>query len=134
MKTVLTNGCFDILHAGHVDFLWKCRGLGDRLVVAVNSDESVKKIKGASRPINNVADRVSVLRSLRMVDDVIVFNDTNVSRLLVEHAPDIWAKGGDYTIETLNESEVKSAESVGASIVIVPISKTISTTSILTRV
>lgn len=133
MRTVLTNGCFDVLHSGHIDLLWKCKALGDKLIVAVNSDESVKKLKGESRPINGIEDRVYVLRALKMIDDIIVFNETNVAAILSYMLPDVWAKGGDYSMETLNKLEVDAAEAVGAEIVLIPISKRISTTSIINR-
>lgn len=104
---VFTNGCFDILHAGHVDLLARARALGDRLVVGINSDASVRSIKGPSRPINSEEARKSVLLALESVDDVIIFDELTPERLIGELQPDVLVKGGDW----------KPAEIIGADIV-----------------
>jgi len=97
MIVVFTNGCFDIIHRGHVDYLNESRKLGDRLVVGVNSDESVRRLKGNDRPINCVQDRVAVLKALRCVDDVVVFEEDTPLNLIKTITPSIITKGGDYT-------------------------------------
>jgi len=126
---VATGGCFDILHAGHIAELEAARRLGDALVVLVNSDESVQRLKGAGRPVNSQADRCRVLESLRCVDATIVFGGNNPCELLDQLRPDIWAKGGDYTEEMLPEAPI--VKSWGGRIVLVPYLAGRSTTSIL---
>ncbi|MGK2913611.1 MAG: D-glycero-beta-D-manno-heptose 1-phosphate adenylyltransferase, partial [Porticoccaceae bacterium] len=98
-KMVFTNGCFDILHAGHVGYLEQARKLGDRLIVAVNADESVRRLKGEGRPINSVERRMAVLAGLEAVDWVVPFADDTPERLLELIRPDILVKGGDYAKE-----------------------------------
>ncbi len=105
-RIVFTNGCFDVLHRGHTAYLNQAKRLGDVLVVAINSDDSVRRLKGESRPINPAADRAEVLASLGCVDYVTVFSTDTPIPLLERIRPDVYAKGGDYTIETLPESEV----------------------------
>lgn len=100
-KIVMTNGCFDILHRGHVDYLTKARALGDLLIVAVNSDESVQKLKGPTRPIVTLENRMEVLAALGCVDIVVPFNEETPQRLISEVLPDILVKGGDYKIEQI---------------------------------
>lgn len=98
---VFTNGCFDIIHAGHVDYLQKARSLGDFLIVGLNSDSSVKKIKGCSRPINPQDQRKKVLEALKPVDMVIIFDEETPERLIKEIKPDILVKGGDWKVENI---------------------------------
>ena len=126
---VATGGCFDVLHAGHVASLEAARRLGDALVVLMNSDESVRKLKGADRPVNGVEDRCRVLRSLRCVDAVAVFDETDPCQALDRLRPDIWAKGGDYTVEMLPEAPI--VHSWGGRVVLVPYLPGRSTSSIL---
>lgn len=95
-KIVFTNGCFDILHAGHVDYLSRAKALGDILVIGLNSDSSVKKIKGSCRPINDERDRARVLSSLACVDYISIFGESTPERLIKELRPDVLAKGGDW--------------------------------------
>lgn len=102
---VFTNGCFDILHAGHVRYLKESKSKGDVLIVGLNSDSSIKKIKGESRPINNEQDRTEVLSALENVNYIMVFNETTPVKLLDKIKPDIYTKGADYTIETLPEAD-----------------------------
>lgn len=97
-KIVMTNGCFDMLHVGHITYLEEARRLGDRLVVAINDDSSVKKLKGDQRPINNLADRMAVLSALRCVDWVVAFTEETPERIISKILPDILVKGGDYQI------------------------------------
>ena len=104
-KTVVfTNGCFDILHVGHVKYLQKSAEYGDVLMVGLNSDSSVKKLKGESRPINNEKDRAYVLCALSAVDYVIIFDENSPVNLLEEIKPNVYTKGADYTISTLPEA------------------------------
>ena len=100
-KIVFTNGCFDIIHAGHVDYLEKAKSLGDILVVGLNSDESVKRLKGENRPVNPQEYRKKVLQALKPVDIVIIFNEDTPERLIKEVKPDVLVKGGDYTIDNI---------------------------------
>ncbi len=105
-KTIVTtNGCFDILHVGHVRYLEKAKSFGDVLIVALNSDKSVKSIKGEGRPINNENDRAEVLSALRSVDYVVLFDEDSPINLLLKIKPDVHTKGADYTIETLPEAK-----------------------------
>lgn len=106
LKIVTTNGCFDILHVGHVRYLQKSKSFGDKLIVLLNSDYSVKRIKGDSRPINNELDRAEVLCALSCVDCVVLFDDDSPRELLSEIKPDVHTKGADYTLETLPEADV----------------------------
>lgn len=96
MKIVFTNGCFDILHAGHVSLLEYARSLGDQLVVGLNSDDSVRKLKGNKRPINNQEDRKKILESIKWVDKVIIFEEDTPINLINDLRPSIIVKGGDY--------------------------------------
>jgi rfaE bifunctional protein nucleotidyltransferase chain/domain len=101
---VFTNGCFDVLHRGHVRYLDQARGLGDVLVVAVNSDDSVRRLKGADRPVNPVEDRVAVLAALACVDHVVVFEEDSPAALIETVRPDVYVKGGDYPPEMVPEA------------------------------
>jgi len=102
-KTVFTNGCFDILHPGHIDLLNQARLLGDRLVVGINSDKSVRAIKGPGRPILKAAERAELVAALRGVDYVTIFSEPTVAPLLELLRPDVHCKGTDYTVETVPE-------------------------------
>ena len=101
-----TNGCFDILHVGHVRYLQKTKALADYSIVMLNSDKSVKMIKGEDRPINNEQDRAELLSALSCVDYVVLFEEKSPAKLLGDIKPDIYTKGADYTLETLPEREV----------------------------
>jgi rfaE bifunctional protein nucleotidyltransferase chain/domain len=96
---VFTNGCFDILHVGHIQYLEQSKNLGDRLVVGLNSDDSVRRLKGPTRPVNNQADRKRMLMALRCVDEVVIFDEDTPYDLIVSLQPDIVTKGGDYLPE-----------------------------------
>ncbi len=100
-RIVFTNGCFDIIHAGHVDYLQKAKSLGDVLVVGLNSDESIKRLKGENRPINPLEYRKKVLENLKPVDMVVVFDEDTPENLIKQVKPDVLVKGGDYTIDTI---------------------------------
>jgi len=103
---VVTNGCFDILHVGHVRYLTKTKSFGDYLIVMLNSDKSVKSIKGENRPINNEDNRAEVLCALSCVDFVVLFDEDSPKNLIDEIKPDVYTKGADYTIETLPERDI----------------------------
>jgi rfaE bifunctional protein nucleotidyltransferase chain/domain/rfaE bifunctional protein kinase chain/domain len=128
---VATGGCFDILHAGHVACLEAARRLGDALVVLVNSDESVRRLKGPGRPAVPASDRVRVLEALSSVDAVVVFDQDDPRTVLDRLRPDVWAKGGDYGVEALPEAEL--IRSWGGRVVLLPYVTGRSTTSILAR-
>lgn len=105
ITTVFTNGCFDILHIGHVRYLKESAKYGDKLIIGLNSDSSVRKLKGESRPINNESDRAELLSELGFVDYVVIFDEDTPENLLDEIKPDIYTKGADYTVETLPEAQ-----------------------------
>ncbi|HWD19513.1 MAG TPA: adenylyltransferase/cytidyltransferase family protein [Verrucomicrobiae bacterium] len=119
-KLVATNGCFDILHTGHVTYLQAARQQGDALVVGVTSDQNVKALKGADRPVNNEKDRADVLAALESVDAVHIFPERDARAFLLALKPDLYAKGGDYTLETINQDERRMLEAEGCKIVILP--------------
>jgi D-glycero-beta-D-manno-heptose 1-phosphate adenylyltransferase len=130
-RLVATNGCFDILHVGHVRYLQAARALGDALVVGLNGDESSRQLKGPGRPINNQHDRAEVLAALEPVDLVVIFPEMRATRFIEAAAPAIYVKGGDYTRETLNVEERTTLERLGADIRIIPFEKGYSTTRLL---
>lgn len=99
MITVFTPGCFDIIHHGHIELFKYCRSIGDRVIVGLNSDSSIRKIKGSSRPINNLKSRLSVLEAIKYIDEVIVFDEEDPYRLIKEISPNVIVKGGDYKIK-----------------------------------
>jgi D-beta-D-heptose 7-phosphate kinase/D-beta-D-heptose 1-phosphate adenosyltransferase len=103
---VFTNGCFDILHRGHVEYLKASKELGDYLIVGINSDSSVKRLKGLDRPVNKQEDRVAVLQAIKYVDEVIVFDEDTPYRLIKEVKPDIITKGGDYTQDNVVGNDI----------------------------
>ena len=133
-KLVVTNGCFDILHLGHVTYLETARNLGDVLLIGVNSDAAVRGLKGAGRPVNSETDRASVLAALQSVDGVCIFTDTSATKFLALAQPDIYVKGGDYTLETLNQDERRAVEEADGKIVLVPFLPGKSTTSLLEKI
>jgi D-beta-D-heptose 7-phosphate kinase/D-beta-D-heptose 1-phosphate adenosyltransferase len=130
-RVVFTNGVFDILHAGHVTYLEEARALGDVLVVGLNSDDSVRRLKGPTRPVNTQEDRARVLGALRCVDHVIVFDDDTPLAVITALIPDVLVKGGDYTRDTVVGADV--VEHYGGSVVIIPLLEGRSTTSIIAR-
>ncbi|HXO97432.1 MAG TPA: adenylyltransferase/cytidyltransferase family protein [Chthoniobacterales bacterium] len=130
-QIVFTNGCFDILHVGHVRYLEAAKELGGRLVIGLNSDQSVQALKGVGRPINDEADRAEVLAALAAVDHVIIFNEPRVTALVKDLRPHIYAKGGDYTIDSLNPEELAAIHEVGAQIKLLPLVPGKSTTALL---
>ncbi len=132
-RLVFTNGCFDILHAGHVRYLQAARALGDALLVGLNGDASVRALKGPGRPLNGEADRAEVLAALGCVDYVVVFPEVRAERLLSEVRPQVYAKGGDYTPETLDAGERRVLEETGSEICILPLVPGRSTTAVVQK-
>lgn len=132
-RLVFTNGCFDLLHVGHVRYLSEARALGDALVIALNGDESVRALKGEGRPINNAEDRAEVLRALESVDRVVVFDEPRATGLIEAIRPHIYAKGGDYTVETLNPEERGALEAAGTEIQILSLVPGKSTSQTLSK-
>lgn len=131
-RIVMTNGCFDILHAGHVHYLAQARQLGDRLIVAINSDASIKQLKGESRPINPLAQRLQVLAALRVVDWVVSFTEETPERLITELLPDVLVKGGDYQPDAIaGAAAVKKA---GGRVQILDFVPSCSTSSIISTI
>ncbi|WP_307867931.1 D-glycero-beta-D-manno-heptose 1-phosphate adenylyltransferase [Umezawaea beigongshangensis] len=131
-RIVFTNGCFDVLHRGHVAYLNQAKRLGDVLVVALNGDESVRRLKGPRRPVNTAADRAAVLAALSCVDHVTIFDEDTPAHLLERLRPEIYAKGGDYTPQMLTETAV--VESGGGRVVILDYVADQSTTAVIARI
>jgi rfaE bifunctional protein nucleotidyltransferase chain/domain len=131
---VATNGCFDLLHLGHVTYLETARNQGDALLVGVNGDAAVEQLKGPGRPVNAGLDRAAVLAALECVDGVCLFTEPTAARFLATARPDIYVKGGDYTLETLNQEERRIVEQAGGKIVIVPMVPGKSTTGLLNKI
>jgi len=132
-KLVLTNGCFDLLHLGHVHYLEAARSLGDTLVVAINGDDSVRALKGEGRPLNRERERAEVVAALECVDHVVIFSEVRVTRLLEQVRPAIYVKGGDYTADTLDPEERAALEKTGAQIRILPFEPGYSTSGLIER-
>jgi rfaE bifunctional protein nucleotidyltransferase chain/domain len=132
-RLVFTNGCFDLLHVGHVRYLQAARRCGDALAVAVNGDESVRALKGPTRPINCEADRAEVLAGLECVDFVVLFHTPRVDSVIREVRPAVYVKGGDYTLETLDPAERAALEAVGARVNIVGLVPGKSTTAVVQK-
>ena len=130
-RVVFTNGVFDILHAGHTTYLEAARALGDVLVVGLNTDESVRRLKGPERPINSEQDRAMVLAALRSVDHVVLFADDTPLGLIESIVPDVLVKGGDYTRQTIVGADVVEAH--GGRVVTIPLVEGRSTTGIINR-
>ena len=130
-KLVFTNGCFDLLHVGHVRYLQQSRELGDALVVAVNGDASVRALKGLTRPINSELDRAEVLAALECVSYVTIFPSIRATEVVKAVRPQVYAKGGDYTIESLDREERAALEAAGSKICILPLVPGKSTSAII---
>jgi D-glycero-beta-D-manno-heptose 1-phosphate adenylyltransferase len=130
---VVTNGCFDLLHAGHVTYLENARNEGASLLIGVNDDASVRGLKGENRPINPEGDRALVLAALESVSAVCIFPGVRATDFLTLAAPDIYVKGGDYTVDTLDANERAAVQRVGGRIVIIPFLPGRSTTATIQR-
>ena len=130
-KVVFTNGCFDLLHSGHIDLLRRARGLGDALVVAINSDASVSRMKGPTRPIIPEQERAELLDGLEMVDFVALFDEDTPLEAILEIRPDVLVKGADWTANIVGQAEV---EGWGGKVMALPLMEGRSTTGIVERV
>ena len=133
-QLVATNGCFDLLHAGHVKYLEAARNLGDALLVGVNGDAAVRALKGPARPLNSAADRALVMAALACVDAVFIFPEVRATTFLTMSAPDIYVKGGDYSLDTLNPEERQVVEQGGGKIHLLPLVPGKSTTVLVNRI
>lgn len=133
-RVVFTNGCFDIIHPGHILHLQQARQQGDVLIVALNSDESARQLKGPDRPVFSQNERATVLAALEPVDYITIFQTQRVTGIIKAVKPDIYVKGGDYTLETLVDEEREALEQCGAQIVILPEIGSFSTTGVIERV
>ncbi len=130
-KIVFTNGCFDILHSGHIHYLKKAAEMGDILIIGLNSDESVSRLKGPERPVNSQSDRAAMLTALRMVDYVVIFDDDTPLNLITMVKPDFLVKGGDYKPEQIAGYDVVTKN--GGKVVTIPLLKGYSSSSIISR-
>jgi rfaE bifunctional protein nucleotidyltransferase chain/domain len=133
-KLVVTNGCFDLLHLGHVTYLEEARNTGDALLVGVNSDQAVLELKGEGRPVTAEMDRALILAALASVDAVCVFPGTTAISFLQAAKPDVYVKGGDYTIDRLNQDERRVVEEAGGRIVVAPLVQGRSTSATLEKI
>ena len=131
-KVVFTNGCFDILHAGHVTYLEAAKAQGDVLVLGLNTDASVRRLKGPERPINNELDRAKVVGALKSVDYVVLFGEQPAEAVIAEVKPDIYVKGGDYTLDTLPEAKI--VQSYGGKVAFIDMVEGRSTTNIINKI
>jgi rfaE bifunctional protein nucleotidyltransferase chain/domain len=130
-KLVATNGCFDLLHVGHVRYLHAARALGEALAVGVNGDQSVRELKGIGRPVNNECDRAEVLAALKCVDLVTIFPEKRATRFIEAARPAIYVKGGDYSSDMLNAEEQALLGEIGAEVRILPFVPGYSTSKLL---
>ena len=133
-KVVVTNGVYDLLHPGHVQYLNMARELGDYLLICCNGDASVKAIKGPNRPIIDEHNRAFLLSSLKCVDKVVIFQEPEALNSLIAIEPDIYVKGGDYTLETINQNERRALEKIGSEIKFIPFKDGFSTTLMIDRI
>ena len=133
-RVVLTNGCFDLLHVGHLRYLKQARALGDVLVVALNTDRSVAELKGPSRPWVCLEDRAEMLQALPPVSYVVPFDELRVTSVIEAVRPRVWVKGGDYTLETIDPGERAALEACGAEIVFMPLVEGRSTSGLIERI
>jgi len=132
-RLAVTNGCFDILHAGHVTYLEAARNHADALLVGVNSDDAVRGLKGPGRPVNSEADRAFVLAALQSVDGVYIFRERDATKFLETVQPDLYVKGGDYTLDTINQDERRLVEKMNGKIVLLAHVPGKSTTGLLEK-
>jgi rfaE bifunctional protein nucleotidyltransferase chain/domain len=130
-KVVFTNGVFDILHVGHIRYLQAARALGDVLVVAINSDASVRQLKGETRPLMSESERAEILSALRMVDYVTIFDNLSPRSLIADLLPDVLVKGGDYALDEIHGRE--EVEAAGGQVVSLPFIEGVSTSGIIER-
>jgi len=131
-RLVFTNGVFDLLHVGHVRYLTEARRLGDALLVAINSDRTVRELKGSNRPIFDQTERAEILAGLRAVDYVTIFDDVSPRRLIAELLPDVLVKGGDYDLDQIHGRE--EVEAAGGNVISLPFVEGASTTTLIERI
>ena len=132
LKVVFTNGCFDILHRGHVEYLADAKACGDKLILALNSDRSVRELKGDSRPIQNQEDRAAILDALNSIDLVVVFDEDTPADIVKMLVPDVLAKGGDYTPDTIVGADTVIEN--GGEVKVIPFRSGQSTSSIVEKI
>lgn len=131
-QVVFTNGCFDLLHRGHIVYLNEAKALGDKLIIGLNSDNSVQRLKGVGRPLQTAVDRATILEALSCVDAVVIFDEDTPAELIAELQPDVLVKGGDY-----NEKAIVGRETVlakGGEVIVVPFVDGVSTSTIISRI
>jgi rfaE bifunctional protein nucleotidyltransferase chain/domain len=133
-RLVITNGCFDILHRGHAEYMHRSRRLGDALLILMNSDSSIRTLKGPTRPIIDQHSRAYMLAALESIDGVVIFSTPQCNELFIELKPDIYVKGGDYTLETLDADERDALQSINAQIEFIPFIEGFSTTDIVNKI
>ena len=133
-KIVATNGCFDLLHVGHVRYLQAARELGDILALGLNGDHSVRELKGAGRPLRSANDRAEILAALQCVDLVTVFPQIRATQFLAAVSPAVYVKGGDYVVDTLNEDEQSILNKAGAEIRLIPFQAGYSTSQLIEQI
>src|SRR5215217_7629235 len=131
-RLVFTNGVFDLLHVGHVRYLAQARTLGDALLVAINSDRTVRELKGPDRPVFDQSERAEILAALRVVDYVTIFDDVSPRSLIAEPLPDVLVKGGDYDLDQIHGRE--EVEAAGGNVVSLPFVKGASTTTLIQKI
>lgn len=129
---VFTNGCFDILHRGHIDYLQEAASFGDRLIIGLNSDSSVRKLKGEKRPVQNEKDRLAILSALKFVDMVLIFEEETPLDLITAVRPDVLVKGGDYDIDTIVGA--REVVQFGGRVQIIPLTEGKSTSEIIDKI
>ena len=129
MTTVFTCGCYDLIHIGHIQLFKFARGLGDKLIVAINSDASIERLKGNGRPVFKLVERIEILRAIKYIDEIIVMDDDNPCKLIMELKPNVHVKGGDRIKEEMTETPV--VESYGGKVIMFPTVKFISSTNII---
>lgn len=134
MKLAVTNGCFDLMHRGHATYLAQARNCADALLVLINSDASVRSLKGPTRPLVSETDRAYLLASLRAVDRVVIFNSSRCDKELAALVPDVYVKAGDYTLETLAQEEREVLLAAGSEIIFMPFVPGLSTTGIVEKI
>jgi rfaE bifunctional protein nucleotidyltransferase chain/domain len=131
-KIIFTNGCFDIIHAGHVTYLYEAKSYGDILIVGLNSDDSVRRLKGKSRPLNNQRDRAVVLSSLDMIDYVCIFDEDTPYNLIAEVKPDVLVKGGDYDKDSIVGADIVKKN--GGAVITIPLLEGRSTSILIDKI
>ena len=134
LKLVVTNGCFDILHRGHAEYLYRSKASGDAQLVLINSDASVRALKGPSRPIIDEYNRAYMLAALESVDAVVIFSNPQCTAEFRQLQPDVYVKGGDYTLDTLNQEEKAALQEAGAEIRFIKFIDGFSTTGVIRKI